>query len=128
MRSQEEILKRFKTQYDKHLSERLRRYLCRSFLNCQYNERHRVKGNGMVGFCTFNGASTYSKRKIVVCSDESTVNNCKFFRCCHTEESIKKDFDDILKNPAKCGQEYPKLATLIWVLQDTANDNEGEQG
>lgn len=125
MRCIEDVLKRFQLQYDKHLKERWDRYLCRSFLNCCFNERHRVKGNGMVGFCACSEVAERSSSKIVVCGDDKTAKDCRFYQCINTKDSVKQDFDHILKDPSRCGQEYPKLAILIWVLQDVEGVEQG---
>jgi hypothetical protein len=36
---------------------------------------------------------------------------------------VAGDFHKILRDPSRCGQEYPKLAVLLWVLQRNGDEN-----
>jgi len=81
----------------------------------------RVKGQGMMGFCQNPLVLDHAKTKVFVCSDDDTAKRCRVFGCRNTEESVRGDFDAIMKSPARCGHDYPKLAMLIWFLQEYEN-------
>lgn len=117
MRSNQEILERLRELCQRRLRERKSKYLCKCQLNCIYNKRHRVKGTGSVGFCHNEEVTRHNRRFVFVCNDEQTAKSCTFFQCANTEESVQKDFERIIREPSRCGSEYPKLAMLIWVLQ-----------
>ncbi len=116
MRSEKEIIKKLNELCKKKFKERKREYLKECHLNCVYNTRHRLKGMGLVGFC--HNPKVVKKNAPYVCSCEETVNECPHFECKHTEKSVKEDFDKIIKDPARAGKEYPKIAVLLWCLQD----------
>lgn len=120
MRSEEELKVKVQQVYNKALEERKQDFLCCSHLNCIFNKRHRVKQNGMVGFCSNPDVVGDTKRNIFICNEEKTAQSCPHYRCAHTEESIERDLNVVIENPALCGQEYPKLAVLLWVLQNNS--------
>jgi hypothetical protein len=117
MRSEIEVAGKIKDLRKRRLKERKQKYLSRCHLNCIHNYRHRVKGHSMVGFCHNREVIEKSCRAIVTCDDEDTAEQCKHFVCKNTNESVENDFSQVLSSPSKCGQEYPKLAILIWFLQ-----------
>ena len=118
MRSKNEILEKFYDLYQRRLKERKKKYLSKSHLNCIYNKKSRVKDHGVLGFCGNEKVTKYQRRFVVLCNDETTAEGCDKFRCKHSEESVEKDFVEILRSPSRCGQEYPKLAVLIYILQN----------
>lgn len=119
MREKEEVLEKFRQIRDLKLKERMKEYLCRAPVNCSYNERLRVHGKGMVGFCQNPTVQAATKRGMFVCNEASVAERCRLFRCRNTEESVRLDFDEVMRSPARCGSEYPKLAMLIWFLQES---------
>ncbi len=119
MKTEYEIEQKCREMYSRALAERKEKYLTKSHLNCSFNMRCRVKQNGMVGFCTNQTIVDDTKRNFFVCNDERTAAECPLFKCAYTEASIKQELDDIIKDPARCGKEYPKLAVLLWVLQNS---------
>jgi len=119
MRTKDEVLARFSELSSKRLKQRKARFLCRSNENCVWNKRLRVKNQGQIGFCINPAICKKSKSRVVfVCNDAETAERCDFFECRNTVESVSDDFEAILRSPAQCGHEYPKLAILIWFLQD----------
>ena len=125
MRSHDEVMVKFIEVRNTKLKEMKHSYLSKIPINCVYNNRLRVKGRGQVGFCSDNGVCAKSKNGLFVCNDEETSRHCISFCCKHTEQSVERDFMDILKSPARCGEEYPKLAMLIWFLQDVDKSEKG---
>jgi hypothetical protein len=118
MRDNSEVLEKFNEVRAVKLRERKQRYLCRAFMNCASNSRMRVKGKGQVGFCQNQVVLGMSKSGMFICNDDDTAKRCRVWSCRSTEESVEREFDDVLRSPARCGEEYPKLAMLIWFLQE----------
>lgn len=123
MKSEEEIRIKYKQQYDKILIERKIKYQNKNHLNCIFNERCRVRKEGMVGFCTNSDVLQNTKKGFFVCNQEETAKNCINYQCSYSDDIVKKDLDDIIKDPARLGKEYPKLAVLLWVLQNTEKNH-----
>jgi len=117
MRNNQEILERFKELCQRRLRERRAKYLCKNYLNCIHNKRHRVKGSGNIGFCHNEEVRKQSRQFVFVCNDEKAAKNCVHFQCANTEESVRREFEQVIREPSRCGSEYPKLAVLLWVLQ-----------
>jgi len=118
MRKPREITERFHELYARRLKERRFRFLSKSPMNCVNNRRLRVKKVGKVGFCHCDEVLRRSGGGLFVCNEDETAQDCSFFRCRNTEKSVEEDFMDILRSPSRCGNEYPKLAVLVWCMQD----------
>ena len=118
MREKQEVLEKFNTMKALKLKERKEQFLDAKPRNCFFNFRQHVRENGDVGFCQNPVVVNTIRTRVFVCNDDDTVKRCKCFKCRSTNESVEKDFDEVLRSPARCGQEYPKLAMLIWFLQD----------
>lgn len=119
MKDRQEVLGRFQELRDRYLAERKEQYLSRRPINCSHNIRLRVKGKGHLGFC--QNPLVLAKcgpHKMFVCNDNDVVERCHVFACRSTNESVERDFKDVLSSPSRCGSDYPKLAMLIWFLQD----------
>lgn len=117
MRSNQEIREKFEDLRNRRLKERKAKFLCRSFLNCSFNRRMRVKGHGKVGFCINALILGKVRTPFCVCNSDEQAEKCACFECRNTEESVEKDFNEVLRSPSRCGDEYPKLAILLWMLQ-----------
>ena len=118
MKEKEEVLEKFREQRDAKLRERKQAFICRSPINCSHNLRMRVKGKGQLGFCQNPIILSKTTRGMFICTEEDTAQRCKVFECKNTEASVEADFKAILMSPSRCGNEYPKLAMLIWFLQE----------
>jgi hypothetical protein len=120
MRETKEVLEKFSELRERYLKDRKIQYLGRLPINCIHNTRLRVRGKGQVGFCqnSIILAKFGGPQKMFACNDENTSCRCKLFQCKNTESDVERDFDEILKSPSRCGNEYPKLAMLIWFLQE----------
>jgi hypothetical protein len=117
---------RNKTEIRQKLDELLKRrygefreeYLSQTPRNCAFNLRFRVKGQGQIGFCQNPLVLTTLGMKVFVCHEPDAAKQCKVFRCRNTEESVQQEFHDILRSPGRCGEKFPQLAVLIWVIQE----------
>jgi hypothetical protein len=118
VREKEEVLDKFLELRNLKLRERKQAFLCRASINCIHNTRMRVKGKGQLGFCQNQEVLNRTAKGMFVCSEDETAQRCKVFECRNSEESVEADFNEILRSPARCGNDYPKLAMLIWFLQE----------
>lgn len=119
MRNKTEIIERFHELVTNCLRQRKEKYLSRGPDNCDFHYKLRVKGEKQLSLCQNPVILSCIKAKAFVCSEESS-QTCRVFKCRNTPESVERDFAEVLRSPARCGQEYPKLAVLIWCLQDVA--------
>jgi len=117
MRKEKEVKERLGALCVDRLKKRKEEFLSITSRNCQFNARSRVPGKGMLGFCR-NKDLCGSRKSILVCDGDETAKKCNRFKCRNTRGSVEDGFNDILKSPARCGGEYPKIAVLIWFLQD----------
>jgi len=123
MKEKQEVLDKFYEMRSLKLKERKEQFLSRQPRNCFFNFRQRVRENSVVGFCQNPEVIKTIGTKVFVCNDGETAKRCRFFKCRNTEQSVERDFEEVLKSPARCGQEYPKLGMLIWFLQDYDSPN-----
>ncbi len=123
MRSKEEVKAKFDDLYRRRLSQRREEFLKRTHLNCKHNVKLRVKGIGKCGFCRNPEVLRRTKGAPFVCDEEEKAQRCKLYECINTPDAVKEDFEEILRNPARCGELYPKLAMMIWFLQDSSRRN-----
>ena len=124
MRDRNEVLDKFRELCDRYLKERKEQFLSKKPVNCSHNLRVRVKGKGQIGLCQNPLVlSKCSAKNMFVCNDDETCGRCKLFHCKNTDESVEKTFREILSSPARVGNDYPKLAMLIWFLQDYVAPN-----
>lgn len=124
MRSAQEVAEKLKILCDRRLAERMDKFLSVCHLNCAHNVRYRVRGQGQVGFCMNDELRLSSRRKVIICDDKQTAHKCKFYKLAKTAEDVESDFREILRDPARCGQEYPKIAVLLWVLQGRMDEGD----
>lgn len=127
MRQRNEVLEKFYELRALKLKERKEQFLAMIPRNCFFNCRLRVKGNSQVGFCQNSQVLQSIQAKVFVCNEEIVARRCRIFRCRNTEESVEKDFEEILRSPVRCGDEYPKLAVLIWFLQEYSSPKRGQR-
>lgn len=123
MREKEEVLERFYESRSLKLKERKEAFLSKIPRNCVFNIHLRVKDTGQVGFCQNPKVLDTMDTKIFICNSDITCVRCRSFICKNTEETVERDFEDILRTPSQCGHEYPKLAMLIWFLQEFDSRN-----
>ena len=118
MRDESEIDKKVKEICLKELRKRKKKYLSKVHLNCMSNSRHRIHDNGKVGFCHNPDVRLKARGFQYVCDTIEISENCPHFENKHTVESVEKDFYNIIKDQSKCGQEYPQIHSLLWLLSE----------
>jgi len=128
VRTEAEIIDRFQKQYRRRRAERIAKYTRRTFRNCVHNQRVKLRGKRPTGFCTCSAVlEKEGASRIVPCTGDDKALHCAHYKCKHTRESVVEDFLKVLGDPAKCGREYPKIAVMLWVLQNV-NLEETEAG
>jgi hypothetical protein len=123
MRSEAEIRQKLEKMMADRLRKRRHEFLSKTHRNCAFNTRLRVKDSGWTGFCQCPKVLSGLNTKVFVCNDDSTASACKCFACKSTQESVDRDFRKILEAPSQCGEKYPKIAMLLWVVQRPRPDS-----
>jgi len=127
MRSAKEVRARFEDLRARRLAKRREKFMRRDHRNCLHNVRLRVRGRGKCGFCRCPDVLRRTRGEPFVCDEEGTARRCRFFDCRSTPETVEEDFEEVLSSPARCGNEYPKLAIMIWFLQDSSRRTRGQR-
>lgn len=117
MRSETEIRQKLEKLIADKRRELQDEFLSRKPRNCVFNTRFRLRDQGMVGFCQNPTVFARMKTKVFVCNEEETAQTCECYDCRNTVESVEDRFREILKSPALCGEKFPKVAVLLWVIQ-----------
>ena len=118
MRQKEEIGKKLTELYDKRLKLRFRRYLKRSYFNCEHNSRVVVDSEfvNKVGCCL--NKKIQDGESITICNDDKSALSCKYYNNLNNKKNIEERFVEDISNPKICGQKEPKIAVLLWVLHN----------
>lgn len=122
MRTYEEVKEKAVFLRNKYLKERIREFTCRKPINCQYYGKAKLATGSKVGVC-----SRSRNHELTECNCE-ICKKCNRFVCRNTDESVVDDFNEIVDSASRCGQEYPKLAILLWFLQDYDAKAEKQSG
>ena len=128
MRSREEVMHKFREMCAEKLHARRMEFLSRQPINCVHNLRMRLKGKGQVGVCQNPVLMSNIRAGVFFCNDNEVARRCKVFECKNTDVSVQADFDSILRSPSRCGNEYPKLAMMIWFLQEWGDKERNRWG
>lgn len=128
MRSSEEVYAMFVRHRKKCLGKKMKEFMSRLPMNCRWNRKMRLKGRGLVGFCQNLAVLKERRVAVFVCDDPKTAENCPVFCCKNNPESVKAEFHEIESSPTRCGDEFPKLAVLIWFLQGEDLPVQGKRG
>lgn len=121
MRSEAEIKSRLQELTKRRARSFQQEYMRQCPRNCAFNTRLRVTGHGKVGFCQNAAVLKATGVGRFVCNDDETAQQCKVYRCRNTQDSVRQEFEAILRSPERCGERFPKLAILIWVIQDSGH-------
>ena len=111
MRTYEEVKRNLVALRNRYLKERMKAYLEQKPINCSFSRKGKINGSKCL-LCDRPDSFEIEECNCAKC------RGCSEFVCRNTEESVISDFNAILASPSRCGQEYPKLALLLWFLQD----------
>lgn len=120
MRNKSEILAKAKSLLEGAREDFIQKRTCRHFRNCKQNETLVARTIGKVHYCRLNShiGEDAKIEKLFVCDNDEWASECEDFCCRNTKESAERAFVDIIANPSRCGQLFPRLSALLWVLND----------
>ena len=122
MRTEQEIRRKYELALQGVLAERHAEYTLPIGRNCK-NSRIVKVGTSNTMTCLLQ-----ENKKCPLSRSSNAQINCRDFECKHTIESVETDMVEIIQNPSRCGQLYPKLAVLIWALSSDAEPEPKEDG
>lgn len=119
MKSKKEIRDKTLQVMDRCLKESKKELLSRKVTNCVRSGQ--IKGP-FGHYCHYQFLCDGG---VQVCDNER-ASTCGMFDCKNTTESIKEAFRETMLNPALCGEKYPKLSALLWVLGGDLTNKESK--
>jgi hypothetical protein len=125
MRNNQEVREKFEELKFDRLRKRKEEFLSTACRNCAFNNRVHIKGKGKVRLCHNKDVLAKLNREVFVCEEDEVATRCGKYKGRNTKEQVELEFKDILRSPARCGSTYPKLALLIWFLQERPRGNRG---
>lgn len=127
MRDKQEVREKLEELRASRLRKRKEEFLSQSCQNCEFNSRVHIKGRGKVRLCMNKEVLSKLNREVFVCEEDEVAQRCNKYQCRNTKEQVEQEFDEILRSPSRCGNTYPKLALLIWFLQEQPQGNRWER-
>ena len=120
MRSKKEILEKARQLLEEAREEFVKSRTSCHFRNCVYNECLIARSLGKTHYCHLKTNTTKENKidKLFVCDSDEWASQCESFECKNEKKQAEKDFVDIIANPSRCGQLFPKLSALLWILND----------
>ena len=95
--------------------EKRKELLSRSPHNCAHSEDIRIHGNGKVVVCTLEENKSKSASGVFVCCQE-VCGSCLLFQKRYCDKDVVAYCKGVMSDASRCGEENPKLAALLWVL------------
>ena len=127
MRDKKEAREKFAELRATRLRKRKEEFLTTGCRNCVFNRRVHIKGKGKVRLCANPEVLKKLGRQVFVCEEDIVAQKCPKYQCRKSKDEVEQEFDDILRSPARCGDAYPKLALLIWFLQEQPRGSRWER-
>jgi len=120
LREKEEIVNKTKQLVDAARDDFVRRRMQHAFKNCKNNSFVMVRGVGKVNYCKIKSVflEDGSIDKLFTCNSDDWSCSCKDFDCKNCEKKLVEQFAKTIASPSCCGQLFPKLSALLWVLND----------
>jgi hypothetical protein len=119
MRNKQEIIDKAQSLLKGAKEEFINKRIGKHFKNCKYNECSVARNIGKFHYCKLKSDMNNDIiSKLFICDCDEWVNKCEEFECKNTTETAESDFNDVIKNPSRCSQLFPRLAALLWVLND----------
>lgn len=126
MRNKQEIIEKAQSLFDAAMVEFIKSRTCKAFRNCKHNCSLMAKSIGKVHYCQLKTkvSEDGNIKKLFVCDTDEYAQKCQEFERGTTAEESKKEFMDIVSNPSRCGGVFPRLSSLLWVLNDGKKKND----
>lgn len=111
MKTIDQVKEELGRQFEKRLKLRKDRKLKKTCRNCKIHKEIEID------------LGDFGKQTRYICSEQYDSNNqdCRFFKSLYSEEMIKNEMLNDIKDPAICGAKEPKIAALLWVLHEDDN-------
>lgn len=121
MKTEEQIKEKIEQVFQKRLNQRIEKYLSRNNRNCLYNISKEIDGKEHL-FCANPENPIVKKEIISICETIEDCKKCEHYVCKNTKEIVERQFVEDISDPSVCGIREPKLAVLLWVLNDKNKD------
>ena len=120
MRKKQEILEKAESLLESCKQTFVQTRISCRFRNCSNNECSVARNVGKFHYCRLKSQITDETKieKLFVCDTDEWACRCDDYECRNTEQDAERDFVAIVANPSRCGQLFPKLSALLWVLND----------
>ena len=120
MRNKKEILEKAKHLLEEARGEFVQSRISRRFRNCSYNECSIARNLGKFHYCRLKTSVTEENKieKLFVCDSDEWACQCNEYDCQNEQKETEREFVEIIANPSRCGQLFPKLSALLWILND----------
>lgn len=111
MKTELEVKEKLNAIYQKRLKSRYKKHLTRYFKNCSNYIPH----EDGTGSCKF----AVAKKKFVSCDQEKCSSCPDYSSSFKTKADVEVYFRELIRNVDLCIQHEPKIAMLMWVLNDS---------
>jgi hypothetical protein len=120
VRSKSEILEKAKCLLDGAREDFVQKRLSKHYRNCVHNECSVARSLGKFNYCKLKSQikDDNAIEKLFICDSDEWSCKCEEFKCRNTKDSSEYFFREIIANPSRCGQLFPRLSALLWVLND----------
>ena len=126
MKSVREIYQKLREVKYHHLLKLYKKYLKKVPANCRYNYPYTInpgtKGSGTIRLCLLHQpdidlTTGIFPHLVDICQESEHCISCNAFILRHTKDSIKNDFEEVLKNQKIKADIYPDICALEWALE-----------
>ena len=120
MRHKTEILEKARALLEGAREDFVQKRTACHFKNCKHNEALVARTVGKMHYCTLHTHASEDTKieKLFICDNDEWACKCSDYCCRNTKEDAEKAFVQIIANPSRCGQLFPRLSALLWVLND----------
>jgi hypothetical protein len=122
LKSKKEIRDKTFQVMERCLKESKKELLSRKVTNCVNSGQIKAYGGSDGNYCKYQ---MLCNGMVQVCDDER-ASGCDMFECQNSSASVKREFKETILNPALCGEKYPKLSALLWVLGGDLKNEENK--
>lgn len=118
MKSESDIKMQLKCMIERRLNLRFKKMLSKNPHNCVNAREYDIVFNNDKKYNKVLCSLNMNRGEIFVC-DVAFCNKCGYYKLKNTKGEVENNFKNEISNPELCAQTEPKIAMLLWVLQDT---------